>query len=546
MKQYLKYLLGITAVAGVATITSCKKEFFNRPPDAGITVGTYYQTAQQVQTSTNVLYGSPWFGWNNKAGWSITELAGGNGRTYSSDVVAFFNFSVGNTNPEILAAWDSPFTVVAQCNGILNNLPTAVPASVPIATVNNALGEAHLMRAAAYFYLVRVFGNVPIIENPLVHTSDFGTVPCNPVSDVYKFMIRDLQFAETNCLANVATTGHGSSGSASALLAKVYLYMQDYVDARKEAEKVINSGEFTLLPNFSDLFLTANNNNKESILAMQWIFNGGYDYGNSIQASWAYSSTITTTGDGYGVMGPTFDLQNAFKAEGGDTTRRHGTIMVPGSKYTELNQGGAGPYVFPVNGSEAGTHAALKKYVVGSPQDNGGKSAAQNAGNNTYIMRYADVLLIEAESIMGQQAAAGPSKGIDTGYVSTDPIAIQYLNMVRKRAGAPAVTSFSYKDLLRERRLEFALEQDYWFDLVRIDGFNAMASSDPGSHPVATNIIKNQERGDSSGGTAAASYRDYTIYSVKIIPTYFWFPVPINEATADPNLVKAPVPYVFK
>ena len=546
MKQHLKYLFGIAAVAVMATITSCKKDFFNRPPDAGITVGTYYQTAQQVQSSTNGLYGSPWFGWNNKAGWSITELASGNGRTYSSDVVAFFNFSVGNTNPEILSAWDSPFTVIAQCNGILNNLPTTVPASVPTATVNNALGEAHLMRAAAYFYLVRVFGNVPIVENPLVHTGDFGTVPCNPVSDVYKFMVKDLQFAEANCSANVATTGHGSSGSASALLAKVYLYMQDYTNARKEAEKVIASGEFTLLPNFSDLFLTANNNNKESILAMQWIYNNGYDFGNSIQASWAYSSTITTTGDGYGVMGPTFDLQNAFKAEGGDSTRRHGTIMLPGSKYTELNQGGAGPYVFPVNGSEAGTHAALKKYVVGSPQDNGGKSAAQAAGNNTYIMRYADVLLIEAESIMGQQASAGPSKGIDTNYTSTDATALQYLNMVRKRAGAPAVTSFSYKDLLRERRLEFALEQDYWFDLVRIDGYNAMAHAEPGSHPVATNIIKNQERGDSSGGTAAANYTDYTIYSLKITPVYFWFPVPINEATADPNLVKAPVPYVFK
>jgi len=546
MKKDKKYLFGIAALIGLSTITSCKKDFFNRPPDAGITVGSYYQTTQQVQTSTNVLYGSPWFGWNNKAGWSITELASGNGRTYSSDVVAFFNFSVGNTNPEMLAAWDSPFTVIAQCNGILNNLPNAVPASVPTAVVNNALGEARLLRATAYFYLVRVFGNVPLIENPLDFTSSFGTVPCNPVSDVYKFIIRDLQFAEANCSANVATTGHGSSGSASALLAKVYLYMQDYDNARKQAEKVINSGEFQILPNFGDLFLTANNNNKESILAMQWIHNGGYDFGNSIQASWAYSSTITTTGDGYGVLGPTFDLQNAFIAEGGDSTRRHATIMLPGSKYTDLNQGGAGPYVFPVSGSGAGTHAAPKKYVVGSPQDNGGKSASQASGNNTYIMRYADVLLIEAEAIMGKQSGATAAKGIDTNFVSNDATALQYFNIVRRRAGAPIVTSFSYKDLLRERRLEFALEQDYWFDLLRIDGFNAMSHPEPASHPVASKIISNQERGDSSGGTAGANYKDFTIYSQKFAPAYFWFPVPINESTADPNLVKPPVPYIFK
>lgn len=540
MKQYIKSIISVAAVAGI-TATSCKKEFFNRPPDSSVTVGNYYQTAAQVQTSTNGLYGSPWFGWNNKAGWAITELGGGNGRTYSSDVVSFQTFAASNTNPEILAAWDSPFSVIAQCNGILTNLPTAVPASVPAATVNNALGEAHLMRAAAYFYLVRVFGNVPIIENPLDYVNNFQSVPCNPVTDVYKFMVRDLQFAEANCSANVATTGHGSSGSASALLAKVYLYMQDYANARKEAEKVIASGEFTLLPKFSDLFLTANNNNKESILAMQWIYNGGYDYGNSIQASWAFSSAITQTGDGYGVMGPTFDLQDAFAAEGGDSTRRHATYMIPGSKYPEINQAGGG-YIFPINGSEADTHAAAKKYVVGSPADNGGKSAAQASGNNTYIMRYSDVLLIEAEAILGQQAGTAAGKGIPMTASTSDATALQYFNMVRQRVNVPAVTKFTYSDLLRERRLEFALEMDYWFDLCRIDGFNSS------THPTAISIISNQERGNSSSGTAAASYRDYVRYSVKVTPTdaNFLFPVPVSESTSDPNLVKAPVPYVFK
>lgn len=540
MKQYIKYLVGMAAVVSI-TATGCKKDFFNRPPESGVTVGNYYQTAAQVQSSTYGLYGSPWFGWNNKAGWAITEMASGNARSYSNDVVSFGNFSVSNTNPEMLAAWDSPFSVVAQCNGLLNNLPTSVPASIPSATVNNALGEAHLMRAAAYFYLVRVFGNVPIIENPLDYTSSFQSVPCNPVTDVYKFMVRDLQFAEANCSANVATSGHGSSGSASALLAKVYLYMQDYTNARKEAEKVIASGEFTLLPVYNDLFLTANNNNKESILAMQWIYNNMYDYGNSIQASWAFSSAITQTGDGYGVLAPTFNLEDAFTAEGGDTSRRHGVYMAPGSYYPEINKAGGG-YKLPFNASSQGTHAQCKKYVVGSPADNNGKSAAQASGNNTYIMRYADVLLIEAEAIMGQQSGVGSGKGIDTNYSSSDATALTYFNMVRARSHVPAVTSFSYRDLIKERRLEFALEMDYWFDLCRLDGFNNS------THTVAISIISKQDRGDSSGGTAPY-YRDYTRYGDGYFtPTAanFLFPVPVSESTSDPNLVAPPVPYVFK
>ncbi len=523
--------------------TSCKKDFFNRPPQSQVTVGNYYQTTSQVQASTNGLYGSPWFGWNNKVGWAITEMSSGNGFTYSSDVNAFITWSAPNANPEIMAAWDSPFTVIAQCNGLINNMAPTI-AGVPQNMVNNALGEAHLMRGVAYFYLVRVFGNVPIVENPLKEIDNFQTVPTNYISDVYKFIINDLKFAEANCSVGTAGTGHGDSGSASAMLAKVYLYMQDYTNAKAEAEKVIQSGEFSLLPVYENLFQTANNNNKESILAMQWIYNGGYDYGNSIQASWAYKSTITGTGDGYAVFGPTIDLQNAFKAEGGDTIRRHATIMVPGSFYPDLDAA-AGGYRFPVDGSAQNENAAAKKYVVGTPADNGGKSASQASGNNTYIQRYSDVLLIDAEAILGLAAGVQPGTGIPMDAATSDPEALANFNAVRTRVGVPAVTSFKYSDLLLERRLEFALEQDYWFDLCRIDGYKTEGSATaPQPHPIAIGIISQQERGTYSN----TANNNPVIYSNKLTPTdaNFLFPVPVIESATDPNLVKPPVHYTFK
>jgi len=545
MKRHIKYITGMAAMASVLA-AGCKKDFFNRPPESSVTVGNYYQTTSQVQAATNGLYGSPWFGWNNKVGWAITELSSGNGFTYSSDVNAFFNWSAPNANPEILAAWDSPFTVVAQCNGLINNLPSTVP-GVAQATVNNALGEAHLMRGVAYFYLVRVFGNVPIVENPLQDIKNFQSVPTNPISDVYKLIVRDLQFAEANCSANTASTGHGDSGSASAMLSKVYLYMQDYVDAQKEAEKVINSGEFSLLPVYENLFQTAFNNNKESILAMQWIYNGpngGYDYGNSIQASWAYNSTITGTGDGYAVFGPTIDLQNAFVAEGGDSTRRHSTIMLPGSHYSDLDAASGG-YTFPINASAQNMNAAAKKYVVGTPADNGGKSASQASGNNTYIQRYSDVLLIDAEAILGQQAGVKPGAGIPLTASTSNPEAVANFNAVRARVGVPTVTSFTYQQLLLERRLEFALEQDYWFDLCRLDGYQTAGSAtSPTHHPIAISIISQQERGTYSN----TANNNPVIYSLHLTPTdaNFYSPVPVAESQIDPNLVQPPVSYTFK
>lgn len=548
MKKNIKYLIG-AALIGVAA-TGCKKDFFNRPPENASTVGTYYQTTDQVQSSTNILYAAPWFGFNGKAFLAIGDLQSGNARCYAGtdgEFDSFRNFSEGNATLAVQSTWNSLYTVVAQANALLNNLPTAVPASVPTPVVNNALGEARLMRAAAYFYLVRLFGNVPIITNPTTQVDDFQTIPTNPVTDVYKFIILDLQYAEANCTPGVASTGHVSSGSASALLSKVYLYEQDYADAKKEAEKVINSGEFGLIGldfsgGYVNLFEYAYNNNKESIIALQWTSNGGYGFGNQIQsviADGENGNALTGTGDGYGELGPTWDLQDAFK-KAGDTIRRHGCIMLPGEYYPELHKA-TGGYTCPLAVDEQGTHAGMKKYVVGTPADNNGASAAQATSNNTYIMRYADVYLIEAESILGLSANPGVGHGIDTNATTTDGTALKYFNLIRQRAGEPAVTSFTYRDLLKERRLEFAMEGEFWYDLQRMDGFNSS------THPAARAIIATQNRGDSSGAGTAPLYTDYS-RNYQYYPAtdgQFLIPIPATDVSADPNLLKAPVPYKF-
>lgn len=528
MKKYIKYLGGL-AVMTCITATSCKKEFFSKAPEDAITLDNFYQTADQVQSSTNGLYNNVWFSWNNKASWAITELSSGNARTYSSDVVAFGNFSVTGDNTELSNAWVSLFTVIAQSNALINNLPAKVPASVPAAVVNNALGEAHFMRATAYFYLVRLFGNVPIIENSLDYVNNFQ-INTNPVSDVYKFIENDLLFAEANCTKMIRSgssvaQGHVSSGSATAMLSKVYLYQQKYTEARSAAEKVINSGEFKLLgldvagKTYTDLFETANNNNEESVAALQWAAGAPYGHGNSMQASFAINSVITGTGDGYSVIGPTIDLQKAY--EPGDK-RLHGTIMLAGDKYPELNQA-AGGFTVPADVNSQNTKAGIKKYVTGTPADNGGKGGAQSTGNNTYVMRYAEVLLIEAEAVLG------------TGSSTSDAAALVPFNKVRQRAGLNALPAITKNDILHERRIELAIEGDYWFDLGRIDGFNAT------SHPLAAAIIGNQERGTYSNDNPPVVYSQKT----PIPADGFLFPYPTTEVAANPKLKEAPVPYKF-
>jgi hypothetical protein len=556
MKRYKKYVIAMAAITGVVA-TSCKKDYFNRPPLSQITVDNFYQTPAQVTASTNALYSAPWFGWSGKAGWSIADLSSGNARTYSSDIINFQDFTVTGTNFEIAAAWNSLYIEVAQANALINNLPAKVPASIDKSLVSNALGEAHLWRAMAYFHLVRVFGAVPIIENSLDYVSNYQ-VPRNPVADIYKFIVNDLKFAEANCVKKIrsgtgAVNAHVSSGSASAMLAKVYLYMQDYGNARVEAEKVIASGEFKLygidIPGktFNDLFLTANNNNEEAVIQLQWATSGQYGLGNPFQAAVAYNGIITGTGDGYAQAGPTFDLQDEYDPA---DARRKATIMLPGDHYPEIDQS-AGGYTAPADINAQGVHSAVKKYVVGTPADNGGVGGRQASANNTYMLRYSDLFLIEAEAVMAGAAS------------STDPAALNAINTIRRRAGLGNLTVINRwytvanpnlpkygafpnnnvprnvikDDILDERRREFAFEDDFFFDLMRVDGYNVTV------HPKAIAYMKQQDRGTSDNSAVPVRYGNQflTVSDANLL-----FPIPATEIAADPKLTGDPVPYVFK
>lgn len=535
MERNFKYLAVIIVILSF-TAFSCKKSFFNRPPESSLTLENFYQTTAQVQASTSALYSTPWFNWNNEISWAIGDMYGGNARSYSSDVYNYGNFSVTADNNLIDNGWNSLFTVVAQSNAVINNLKS-VPASIPANVVNNALGEAHLMRALAYFDLVRVWGNVPIIENNLDHVTNFQ-LNTNPVADIYKFIINDLKFAEANCVHMTRSgasqaQGRVSSGSASALLAKVYLYMQQYADARAEAEKVINSGEFKLYgPNagdingktYYDLYKTSNNNNEESVIALQWAGGAPFGRGNSFQSFFAYSSVLTGTGDGYAVIGPTVDLQQAY--EPGDL-RQYATIMLAGAYYPNLTQASGG-YTVPSNVNAQDSRAAIKKYVVGTPADNGGVGAQFSTGIVTYVMRYSEVLLIEAEAVM---AGAGST---------TDAAALTPFNRVRLRAGLSALPTVTQANLMHERRIEFAIEGDYWFDLYRLDGWNGIINN---QHPKAIANIKNQLRGVYSANVSPIYYAQNTQ-----VPTNadFVFPYPTIETAQNPKLLLPPVPYSFK
>lgn len=508
----------------VLSVFSCQEDFLDRPPEDSYNVADFYKTPEQVTASTNALYVRPWYNFITNVSWCIGELSSGNGRTWDPRNADFSNFAITGEHGTLTQAWESLYAVIAQSNAVINTLPEAVGPSVPQDIVNNALGEARFIRATAYFYLVRIFGPIPIIADNNEYVLE-PVVPRNPETDVYEFIKRDLQFAIENCYVKIRSTGdysangRVSSGSAKAMLSKVYLYEENYTMAYQLADEVINSGEFKLYGgdaedgdpsgSYLDLFKTENDNNPESIFSLQWTNTGQYAEGNGLQ-SYLAQAGITGFSDGWSAIGPSLDLQEAYEDKDMDE-RYYATIMDPGAFYPDLNGG----YTVSENVDHQGTNVGIKKYVVGSPAYNGG-GGMQSYPNNTYILRYGELLLIHAEAAIN---GGGP---LAAGVVS--------FNKVRRRAGLPEIANPTMDDVFQERRIELAFEFEFWYDVVRR------------GPAFAIDFLGNTERGTYNDDTTPP-----TVTSEMYTPSTddLLFPYPTNETQNNPALLDEPVPYDF-
>lgn len=513
-----------------ALLSSCSEEFTQRDPEDAITADTYYENDSQVIGATSGMYCRTWFQFSNKFFWAVAEVGSGNMYTASGDVNAMRTFAMNGSDPELVNGWRSLWANVQQANFLINSLESRVSPSVSPAVVRNTLGEAYFFRATAYFYLVRLWGAVPIIENPLDYI-DNPAIPTNRIEDVYTLIERDYKMAIEKLNAktrgsNYADNGRVSKGSAKAMLAKVYLYNKNYAAAKQMAEEVINSNEFKLLggsqlpaKSFGDLFTFPNNNNEESIFAIQWIADGNYGSANNCNTQFGMSTAnLTTSNASYGgVFGPSQDVLTLF--EDGDK-RKHETIMFPGDTYPDMkvltNSGKDAQIGFTVPAADQiggqGAGAAIKKYCIGIVNGNatGPIDGWNMMENNTYIMRYAELLLIHAEATM---AGSGST---------SDAAALASFNAVRNRAGLSNLTTITFDNVFLERRRELCFEGDFWFDLGRLP------------RAQATAIITAQNRGNMNleeHFTPAESdfYLDY----------------PDNDVAKNPLLKQPPVPYQF-
>lgn len=540
-----KYLITFICLT---ILSACSKDFLNRPPEDAIVDVNFYKTSDQVLAGTAPLYNIVWFAYNDKASHGI-----GDGRAgilmSGSYQVQNIRMQTTDVTPEVYSSWTSFFNVVAQSNMVISNLTQYTSPSVPEAVKQAGIAEGRFMRGLAYSYLVQNWGPVPIIVDNNVLLTD-TSITRNTVESVWEFIIRDIRFAAQNLPAAPLQKGRLTKWAAEGMLAKMFLTRAGISGSRNQSDLdsaawyandvIMNSGA-SLMSNYEDLFMTKNNNNPESLFALQWKYDGDWGTQNSVQAFLAYGSEITGFGDGWGGdLGASLDQLKLYRS---DDKRRKGTFMFPGDHYSYIHQSVDDPnnpgkkivqeLQVPWNSvgtDRYNTRAWVKKYVVGRPEDNDGKVTQQHTEINTYMLRLADVYLVYAEAILGNAASTSDSR------------ALQYFNAVRTRAGVPVKASITADDIFVERRLELAMEGQAWYDIVRLHYYNPskaltlLNTQDRGSYRIIPNAATNATSWTITSDTPA-------FYPVT--ESNFLLPYPAAELTAAPNLRKPPVPYQF-
>ena len=259
MKNTLKFI--ILAAAVVLGAASCEK-FLDRPSEDSYTTGDFYKNDAQVEQGINYLYNSPWYDIIRFYIYGSETMCG---NVYQGQN-AYSTLTVNGTDQDLKNMAYSLWAVNAQCNTVINNIRNA-ETTASEAVKNRCIGEALAWKAMTYFFLVRTFGDVPIIHDntETIKDASYNEVYKVKKADVYEYIIMTLEKAMELLPKNayIGKLNRIDYYAAEALLAKVYLTKAgvegslstgDLAAAARYAKDVIDNSGRTLTPKYSDIF----------------------------------------------------------------------------------------------------------------------------------------------------------------------------------------------------------------------------------------------------------------------------------------------------
>lgn len=421
----------------------------------------FYKTDQDAEEASVAMYGAladsyfDFFMIKNCLSDDVWCGGGSRGDNSNYEVINEYRFTA---DAQVLNAYFSNlYKIIYRANLILNNI-------LPDSNIKRrSIAEAHFFRAYAYFELVTLWGPVPLVTEAQRNNYKTGN---STVEDLWNLIEDDLTQAidskmlpEKTSVDDNVTGIHITHQVAQALLGKAYIFQSKYPEAMQILDEVIDTGKYDLFKGeYGDIFLAPNNNNCESMLAINRVNDPSmYTYTTlAVMIGWRpekFKNLYTLSGagildinvNGYGYSNPTKKLYDAFVAEEGENGYRLNQTM---KTYVGMNK-------------EIGLELAEGEYYYGcegyfiwknrTSNQNWIPNTGTGFWNNDCIMRFAEVLLLAAEA------------HIQSGGTRAD----EYINRIRERAHLAPISNATMDDLKKEKRLELCMEGIRYQDLVR-------------------------------------------------------------------------------
>ncbi|WP_028295971.1 RagB/SusD family nutrient uptake outer membrane protein [Olivibacter sitiensis] len=395
-----------------------------------------------------------------------------------SDLELVGRFTIPSNSAPVEWVWRDHYLVVNRANQVLRYVPDIADDLFEAGHKGRVLGQAHFLRALAYFNLINTYQKIPLVTEPQTTADEYYPETAAPEA-VWNQIIDDLKQAEGLLPISyegvtgpdAGQKGRATKGAAAGLLAKAYLYTKNYNDAAVQLEKFVAAGGelngvYSLMPNYRSNFNTVNENNAESLFEIQFTAEGGTDgnWTGEPNANWRQFSAVAVTyaapGEtwgGYSDYEPTRSLYNAFKSEQTTDGRSDPRLLATITSYEPADNSTT---VYGLPWPYSATNLIyVRKYTydgLGLIQ----KESFETGGINYRILRYADILLMYAEVLneLGRTSEAYP-----------------YIQQVRDRARLPVLSTIKPNlsqiqmrdQIAHERFLEFAIEGQRIHDIIR-------------------------------------------------------------------------------
>ncbi|RXK47618.1 RagB/SusD family nutrient uptake outer membrane protein [Aquirufa rosea] len=488
-------------------LTGCSESFLEIAPETNLSSVTFFKTQADFEQAVNACY-VPLRTIYNDRSWLLSEMHSDNtyyyrntafGATEQQEDLADFSIPVSNgltTNTHVLNQYRQDYLIIARANQVLALIDKA---DFDAAAKANLKGQAQFLRAFAYFEIYRYFNKGPLHLTPIT-TREEAAAKLGTAADLEKIIIDDLTGAIASLKPkSTQEPGRATSGAAKTLLANLHIIKKEWAAAEKLCKEVIAEGNYSLIPDYNNVFSTStgNKNNAESVFEVQFQegsngYNGTFMY-NFLPRPMTADELKTLSGTsnpqpqtGEGNNAPTPNIIAAY--EPGDLRKDASIGYITCS--TTLWEGK--------------TYPIIKKYM--KPHSLNG-----NHGMNWPVYRYAEVILFLAEALNEQGKTAE---------------AATYMNMIRKRAGLPNTEATTQADfrtaLMKERRVELAFENKRWHDLVRTDTYKQVITA-YGAEIKANPFAYYYQKG-------------YTLRSNSFTVIEKYYPMPADEAALNPNI----------